>query len=339
MKMVNVEDAVGMVLGHDMTEIIPGVKKGCAFKKGHIIQKEDIEKLLDIGKRHIYVVDLTQGYVHEDEAAKRIAAAVAGTGVECVGPSEGKINFIAACQGVIKIKQDQLYQLNMIQDVCVSMIHGNKITQKGKLLGGTRVIPLAIKEDHLRKLEQICALEGHLLRVLPLKKATLGVLVTGSEILQGRIKDQFGPVMKNKADEYDLSMMGPVFTGDDQERITEEIHQMRKNKADIICVCGGMSVDPDDRTPAAIRACQGEVITYGTPVLPGAMFMLSYVEETPVIGIPGCAMYAKRTILDLILPRLLAGERLSKQDFILLSYGGQCQGCEVCHFPDCGFGG
>lgn len=163
-------------------------------------------------------------------------------------------------------------------------------------------------------------------------------MTTGSEIQTGRIADKFGPVLQAKAEELGAEIMGQVFPGDDPEAITEAIRAFLKQGADLVEVTGGMSVDPDDMTPSAIRACGGEIITYGTPVLPGAMFMLSYVDGIPVVGLPGCVMYARRSIYDLIVPRLLTGEKLTKRDFVLLAHGGQCQNCETCTYPDCGFG-
>lgn len=339
MKKIRVEDAVGMMLCHDITEIVPGTFKGRAFAKGHIIKQDDIEKLLDLGKRHIYVWDLSEGYIHENDAAKRLAQAAIGENVLCSDVKEGKIELRAACDGILKVNLDALYAVNDAEEICFATIHGNKAVTKGKLLAGTRVIPLAVKEEVLERFESICTTQQEpLLTVRPFMPAKIGIVTTGSEIVSGRIVDQFGPVLKEKAQELGASILGQVFPGDDAPRITKAILDFLKQGADMVQVTGGMSVDPDDMTPAAIRACGGEVITYGTPVLPGAMFMLSYVQGKPVVGLPGCVMYTKRTAFDLIVPRLLTGEKLSKQDFVQLAHGGQCQNCAVCVFPDCGFG-
>ncbi|MSS63910.1 molybdopterin-binding protein [Velocimicrobium porci] len=338
MKEVRVEDAVGMVLCHDLTEIVPGKFKGCAFRKGHIIEEKDIEKLLDIGKRYIYVWDLDEGYVHENDAAKRMVDAAIGQGITYGEPKEGKITLKAAYQGVLKINLDLLYQVNEDEAICFSTIHGNKVVLEGKALAGARVIPLAVKKEVIEKFEKICKEQGPLIEVFPIKKAKIGIVTTGSEVQSGRIEDKFGPVLEAKAKELGAEIVGQVFPGDDAEKIKEAILSFLEQGVDLVEVSGGMSVDPDDRTPKAIRDCGGEVITYGTPVLPGAMFMLSYVNGTPVVGLPGCVMYAKRTVYDLMVPRILAGERLTRRDFILLAHGGQCQNCEHCVYPDCGFG-
>lgn len=338
MEKVRVEDAVGMVLCHDITEIVPGEFKGRAFAKGHIIEEKDIEKLLDLGKRHIYVWDLSKGYVHENDAALRMVQAAAGENITFSEVKEGKIELRAACDGVLKIDLEALYELNDVEEICFATIHGNKMVTKGKLLGGARVIPLAIREEILTAFEKISAEHRPVISVRPFRPAKIGVVTTGSEIQSGRIQDKFWPVLEDKAAELGAELVGQKFPGDDPEEITKAIRGYLDQGVDMVQVTGGMSVDPDDMTPSVIRALGGEVITYGTPVLPGAMFMLSYVDGVPVVGLPGCVMYSKRTVFDLIVPRLLTGEKLSKRDFVLLAHGGQCQNCPVCTYPDCGFG-
>lgn len=338
MEKVRVEDAVGMVLCHDITKIVPGEFKGRAFAKGHIIREEDIEELLDLGKRHIYVWNPEHGYVHENDAALRMVRAAAGEHLVFGDVKEGKIELRAACDGVLSINLEALYALNTVDEICFSTIHGNKMVTKGKLLGGARVIPLAVKEEILEEFERICREHAPVISVRPLLPTKVGIVTTGSEIQSGRIQDKFGPVLKEKARELNAEVIGQVFPGDDPEAITEAIREFLRQGVDLVEVTGGMSVDPDDMTPSAIRALGGEIVTYGTPVLPGAMFMLSYAEGVPVVGLPGCVMYAKRSIYDLIVPRLLTKERLTKKDFVMLAHGGQCQNCETCTYPDCGFG-
>ena len=338
MKQVKVQEAVGMVLCHDITEIVPGKFKGRAFSKGHVIEEKDIEKLLDLGKQHIFVWDLEEGYVHENDAAHRIVKAAVGPGIELSEVKEGKIEVKASYEGILKINIQCLEAINSIDDICFATIHGNKAVTTGKVLGGTRVIPLVIKNEALERLEEICRENYPLIEVRPFKEVKIGIVTTGSEIKSGRIEDKFGPVLREKAKETKSIIMGQVFPGDDKEAIAKAIEDFIAVGADLVEVTGGMSVDPDDMTSAAIKSCGGEIITYGTPVLPGAMFMLAYVKGVPVVGLPGCVMYAKRSIFDLIVPRLIVGEKLSKLDFVKLGHGGQCQNCGTCVYPDCGFG-
>ncbi|MDO5100810.1 MAG: molybdopterin-binding protein [Eubacteriales bacterium] len=338
MKEVYVEDAIGMVLCQDLTEIVPGEKKGVAFKKGHVIREEDIPKLLDIGKRHIYVWDTTEGYVHENDAAVRMFQAAVGTGVDGSEPAEGKVSLRAAHDGVVKINEQLLWEACEDPMVCFATIHGNKLVKKGSLLGGTRVIPLVVEEAVVSRFERLCAEKGPLVSVLPLQPCRIGIVTTGSEIKSGRIADRFGPVLRAKAAELGADVVGQVCVGDETEDIKQAILDYIEQGVDLVEVSGGMSVDPDDRTPGAIHTIADEVVTYGTPVLPGAMFMLAYVKGVPVVGLPGCVMFARRTVYDLVVPRLVAGERVTRADIIKLAYGGQCLQCDTCVYPDCGFG-
>ncbi len=338
MKLVETEHAVGMVLCHDMTEIVPGVRKGAAFKKGHIVTKEDIPHLLDMGKKHLYVWDLDDGYVHENDAAERMARAVSGNNLTYGAPSEGKINIKATCDGILKIKREAVYELCRDAEICLATIRPDRLIREGKQLAGTRVIPLAVKEETVQRFEAICAQHAPVIEVVPLQPTRIGIVTTGSEIQSGRIKDSFGDVLRAKAEECGAEVIGQVFPGDDAQAIAAAISDFIAQGATLVEVTGGMSVDPDDRTPAAIRMV-AQPVSYGAPVLPGAMFMLAYAGDVPVVGLPGCVMFAKRTIFDLIVPRLMAGERITREDIVAQAVGGLCEGCAVCTYPSCGFGG
>jgi hypothetical protein len=264
--------------------------------------------------------------------------AACGLGLAFSEVKEGKIEFKAAVKGVVKINREVLYQVNALGDICFSTIHGNKQTEEGKLIGGCRVIPLVVEEEKLRAFEHICEKEGPIVEVKPFQSTKIGIVTTGSEVKEGRISDKFGPVLRKKAEETASEVIGQIFTGDEKDEIVKAIEYFIQQGVDLIEVTGGMSVDPDDMTPSAIKSLGGELITYGAPVLPGAMFLLSYVKGIPVVGLPGCVMYVKRSIFDLVVPRLLTGERLTREDFIQLAYGGLCVNCPVCTYPDCGFG-
>jgi hypothetical protein len=337
MKMIKTSDAVGMALCHDVTRIIVGKEKGRLFKKGHIITEEDIPVLLDIGKNHVYVYDLGDGYVHENDAAARMAEAMCKDDIELSEVSEGKISFRAEYDGIFKVNKQAILKLNSQDDICVAVITPDKIVRRGALLGGCRVIPLAVKQEQIELFENTAAEYKDIIKVLPFQPFKIGIVTTGEEIRSGRIQDGFGSVLRNKAEETGSQIIGQVFPGDNAQRIKEAILDFFEQGANMVEVTGGMSVDPDDVTPSAIRACGGEIVTYGAPVLPGAMFMLSYLDGKPILGLPSCVMYAGRTIYDLIVPRIIAGEKIEKEDIVSLAIGGQCCGCEVCHYPDCGF--
>ncbi|NCD25898.1 MAG: molybdopterin-binding protein [Deltaproteobacteria bacterium] len=338
MKAIPVEDAVGTVLCHDITRIVPGETKGPAFRRGHVVGPDDIQLLLDIGKAHLYVFDPRDGYVHEDECALRLARAAAGQGLTISSPSEGKSTLTAAIDGVLKIDVQGLFRLNSITDVTFGTIHTGQFVKTGRVVAGTRVIPLAAPEELLQEAEAVCREHAPLIEVLPLKPAKVGVVTTGSEVYNGRIKDGFGPVLKKKFERLGSTILEQVFVSDQVEMTVDAILSLKKRGADFIAVTGGMSVDPDDQTPASIRKTGAKVVSYGAPTYPGAMFMLAYLDDVPVVGLPGCVMYYKASIFDLVVPRLLAGERLERKDIVAFGHGGLCESCPSCHYPACGFG-
>lgn len=337
MKEVTVEQAVGTVLAHDLTQIIPGEYKGPKFKKGHIIKEEDIPVLLSMGKKHLFVLEKDDTDVHENEAALRIASKAAGNGIRLTEPSEGKIELKAEYDGLLKIDKERLYELVSQDEIMFASIHENVVVKKGQKLAGTRIIPLFVAEEVMKKAEAILGDEP-IIKVVPLRKLKVGVVTTGSEVYSGLIEDAFGPVLVKKFGALGSTVEKQLFADDDEEMIADCIRQLVDEGMDIIGITGGMSVDPDDKTPSGIRKAGGEVVSYGAPVLPGAMFMLSYIGDIPVVGLPGCVMYSRTSIFDLIVPRLLAGEQITKKDMNILAHGGLCLNCEVCTYPVCGFG-
>lgn len=338
MKQIRIEDSVGCILSHDVTKIVPGEFKGRLFKKGHVIREEDIPKLLDIGKEHIYVWEPKKGQLHENDAAIRVKDLVLGEGCYISEEiKEGKIDFFANTQGIVKINKDLLLKLNLLGEIIVSTIHNNTPVKKGEKIGATRVIPLIIDEKKILEAEKI--IKEKIISVEEIKPKKAVLITTGNEVYKGRIKDAFLPVMKEKLEYYGSEIVKQIILPDNKEMITENILKaIEEDKVDMIICTGGMSVDPDDVTPSAIKDCNGEIVTYGAPVLPGAMFLLAYYKNIPILGVPSCAMYSKRTIFDLVLPRILADEKLSFEDIAIFGNGGMCLNCEICSFPHCSFG-
>lgn len=337
MKMIKVQDAIGTILSHDVTQIIPGKFKGRAFKKGHIIKEEDIEKLLSIGKDHVYVWEPKEGELHENDAAKRLVNLIKGEGIALSEEfKEGKIDFFADKKGLLKVDKESLFKLNSLGEIIVSTIQDNTPIKKGEKIAATRVIPLIIDEKKIIQAENL--IEEPILSIKEYKTKKVTLITTGNEVYHGRIKDAFLPVIESKLKEYGNSIVKQVILPDDKEKITEEIKKAISCKSDLIICTGGMSVDPDDVTPTAIKECGADLITYGSPVLPGAMFLLAYKGDLPILGVPSCAMYSKRTVLDLVLPRILIDEKLTLEDIVQYGHGGLCLDCKVCTFPHCSFG-
>ncbi len=338
MRKVSVEDAVGMVLCHDITRIVPGEFKGRAFKKGHIVTAGDIPVMLQMGKENLYVWEKEEGFLHEDEAARRIARAVAGPGISLTAPEEGKIKLVSGLRGLLKINVSGLNEINDEDQVVVSSLHGNRVVEKDTVVAGTRVIPLVIDGKIIERVEGHADRYDPVVEVKPLSAMQVGIVVTGSEVYKGRIEDKFSPVVAEKVTRLGCAVIGKINVTDSIDRISDAVKTMLRAGAELILITGGMSVDPDDLTPAGVSAAGGVIVSYGAPVMPGAMFMVAYVGETPVLGLPGCVMVAKNTVFDLILPRILAGERIARRDITVLGHGGLCAGCSPCRFPSCPFG-
>ncbi|MEG2740586.1 molybdopterin-binding protein [Clostridium sp.] len=336
MKKIKTVDAVGQILCHDITKIVPGEFKGIAFKKGHIVKKEDIQVLLSLGKDNLYIWEKTEGMIHENDGAIFLKDIASGDNLEFSEIKEGKIDFIAAVDGLLKIDVDTLFKLNCIDDIMMATLHNNYEVKKGLKVAGTRVIPLLIEKEKLEEAKKVVG-NKKIVNIVPFKPKKVGIVTTGNEIFHKRIVDKFGPVIKDKLSKYNCEVIGQTICPDDTDVIKGAIKEFINQGAELICCTGGMSVDPDDVTPSAIIEAGSKLVTYGSPILPGAMFLLAYNGEVTIMGIPGCAMYNKTTVFDVILPRILIDEKLTKLDIAAYGHGGLCMNCDICTYPACNF--
>ncbi len=338
-KLVDVDDAVGMVLPHDITEIVPGEKKGPAFKKGHVITPDDVEHLKRLGKNHICVIELSGDELHENDAALAMAKAIAGSGVVFdPNPSEGKIAYKARINGLFRVDRDRLFDLNLLGEVMLATQHDNSVVSAGDTIAAGRAIPLVVGKAVVERAVEISSRDGGLLRVIPWVISRAAIIVTGQEVYEGRIADAFGPKMKEKLEGFGLEVLSVTLVPDDIQKIADEVKKAADSGAELVLCTGGMSVDPDDVTRVGIaRAGAGDIV-YGSPVLPGAMFLVSYLGKVPVLGIPACGMFFRTTVMDLVLPRILAGERIGRRQIAELGHGGLCLSCKKCTYPICPFG-
>ena len=345
-KKIPVAEAVGLMLAHDITEIRPGEIKCRAYRKGHIVRQDDIEHFLRLGKEHLFVLNIAEDELHEDDAAYRLATALMGKGLAMEGePKEGKINIIAERDGLFKVNRDALFRFNMIGDVMCATLHDNTPVKKGQVVAGTRLIPLVIKKKVIDEAVSVASHSGSVLEIKGTRRPRAGVVITGNEVYHGRIRDAFAPVIRRKIAEYNGEIVGISYTPDDEVMIREKLSGFIEAGADLLITTGGMSVDPDDVTRFAIRNLGATDITYGSAVLPGAMVLVAYIElqdpdrrSIPVLGIPACGIFHKTTIFDLILPRVLADEKIGRKELAELGHGGLCLNCNECRYPACTFG-
>jgi len=337
---IRTQDAAGTVLCHDITRIVPGESKGPLFRKGHVVRPEDIPLLLEVGKENLYVYEPQSGLIHEDDAARRLAAAVFGQELRLTDPKEGRINALASSQGLLSVDVARLLSVNSLGEISLATLHTMQTVEPGQAVAGTRVIPLLATESRIEDVERLCSPEngGPIVRVLPFRALSVGIVTTGNEVYYGRIKDSFGPVLREKFAYLGSRILDQTFSPDDVESTRDAITAFVERGADMVVVTGGMSVDPDDLTPASIRAAGGVVESYGAPTFPGAMFLLAHIGTVPVLGLPGCVMYHKASIFDLIVPRILADVAVSAADIAALGHGGYCAACAECRFPICPFG-
>lgn len=335
MKKIKVENALGLTLAHDITEIIPGKKKDVAFRRGKIIEKDDIERLLDLGKRHLYIIDEEFKGVHEEEAALRIAEAVMDEHMELLPPKEGKVSIRSTVHGLFYVNERHLYEINRIPNVLLSVIPNRHPVKPGDIVAATRIIPLYIKEGELKKVERVG--EKGIISLKPFKSFKVGLVITGSEVYTGRVQDG-SHVVEEKIRGYGHDVLAKELVPDEVMDIGNAIQGLFNKGADIVVTTGGLSVDPDDVTREGIESTGAETLFYGTPVFPGAMFLVARLKGRYILGVPACIYYNKNTVFDIIFTRIMAGERMHKRDVVKLSYGGLCLHCDVCHYPTCFFG-
>ena len=339
LKKIKVENAVGTQLAHDITEIRPGEFKGAAFRKGHTVCDDDICQLQKLGKNHLYLIDLGDDEIHENQAAAILAKALAGDGVVWEDdPKEGKIGLHAAFDGLLRVETTSLAAFNMVDEVMCATLHNNTLVKKGEVVGATRAIPLVMKQAPVERAAAIAAQCRGTLKVKPLRKAKTGLIITGNEVFHGLIEDRFAPVLSEKIEALGSEVSGVIFTPDNQDKIVQAIKDLLAGGCDLLLLSGGMSVDPDDVTRKAIRRAGAVDFNYGAAVLPGAMFLTAYVGDTPLLGIPACGLHHRTTVLDLVLPRILAGDKIGKKELSFMGHGGLCKDCQECVYPHCPFG-
>ena len=338
LKRIKVEKAVGMALAHDVTRIVPGEFKGVGFRKGHIIREEDITDLLKIGKRSVYVLEVGPNNLHEDDAALRIAKAVSGPGLSWSEPREGKISFLSCANGIVKVNTKALLRINSMENIIVSTLKNNFPCSQDSAVGATRIIPLTIHRRKIEKLETIAKQHRPVISVLPYRRLKVGAVVTGSEVYSGLVDDGFDQYVGTKIKDFGSEIVQKIVAPDDAATIAQAIRNLKDLGCELIITTGGLSVDPDDVTRTGIKQSGARIIVYGSPILPGAMFLYAVLDSSIILGLPACVYYHHATVFDIMLPRVLAGDSITRKDVAALGHGGFCMNCKECRYPICPFG-
>jgi molybdenum cofactor synthesis domain-containing protein len=339
LKKIKLKDAVGTKLAHDITEIRPGQFKGPAFREGHAVCDDDICHLQKLGKNHLYLIDLEEDEIHENQAASILAQGLAGEGIVWEDdPQEGKIGLHAEKDGLLVVDTVSLAAFNMIDEVMCATLHSHTLVKKGELVAATRAIPLVMQRAPIDRAAAIAAQNSGVVAVRSLRKAKTGLVITGNEVYHGLIQDRFAPVLSQKVSDLGAEVAGIEFAPDDEDLIAKAIRSQLENGCDLLLLSGGMSVDPDDVTRMGIRRAGADEMHYGAAALPGAMFLMAYIGDVPLLGVPACGLHHRTTVLDLVLPRILAGEHVGKKELAFLGHGGLCRDCPQCTYPHCPFG-
>ena len=338
-KKIKLEDAVGTKLAHDLTEIRPGEFKGAAFRKGHTVCEGDLCRLQKMGKNHLYAIEIEEDEIHEDEAAAILAGALAGDGIVWQDePREGKIKMLAASDGLLTVNTAALAAFNMVDEVMCATLHNHTVVKKGELVAATRAIPLIMKRAPIERAAVIARQNGAVLDVKTIRKARVGLVITGNEVYKGLVEDRFAPILTEKVEALGSEVLDVTYAPDDTGHISTAIRSHLDRGCNLLLLSGGMSVDPDDVTRLGIRSAGASEMYYGAAVLPGAMFLAAYLGDVPLLGVPACGLFHRITVLDLVLPRILSGEKIGKAELAFMGHGGLCKDCEECSFPHCPFG-
>jgi len=338
MMKLTIEEAVGKPLANDVTRIIPGKLKGPAFKRGHVITESDLPLLREMGKNHLYVLDPEEGSLHEDDAAEVLAKAFQKEHFHLEGPSEGKITIKAAMKGVLKINLPLLSFINRSGSIICSTIHQNTVCFQGTAVAATRIIPVSIEESEFWPMVKEIRAQESLLRILPFTRTNVGVIVTGEEFSSGRVYDSSLEILSPKVAHLDGRIIFHRICPDKEEIISEAIRDAVQEGCDTVILTGGLSVDPDDVTLDGMIKSGADLVSYGSPILPGAMFALAYMGDAAILGVPAAVYYYKTTVLDLFLARAIAGDWITREDIVSLGHGGLCLACKTCTYPICPFG-
>ncbi len=338
---VKTEEAVGQKILHDMTQIIPGESKGAAFRRGQTITVGDICRLQKMGRNRLYTdqSSIDSGkWVHEDQAAEAFASAMTGDGARVGGtPREGKVNIVASQNGLLLVDSQRLRNFNLIPGVMAAARKNFTTIKKDKVIAGTRAIPLYLPKDIFNAAMAILD-KKPLFRVQAFKPAKIGILITGTEVFKGLVKDKFEAILTGKVIKYGCSLVKTIIVPDDPGAIAQAVGQLIEAESDIIITTAGLSVDPEDLTLKGLLDAGATDLLHGAAVLPGAMTLIGNIGNVRLMGVPACALFHKTTSFDLLFPRVLADIKITRGDLAELSNGGLCLECQTCSFPKCPFG-
>jgi len=321
---VRVEDAIGLKLLHDYTCIQHGFK-GAIKRRGEIVTFSDVDILKNCGHYYVYVYDETwsrPGFLHEVEAVEKFAHIVAGENIRIELGEEGKALLIAEKSGLLLVNGTVLKEINSTGVFVLVTRKTGSYIRRGDLIGIVDLIPLDVSVEFFEVFERKLVEYRPIIRVIEHKHPKIGVVVTGTEIVEGMRRDLAGPIVLKKISEYECIPGRIEYARDDLEEISGKILALLLEH-DAVIVTGGMSVDPTDKTPSAIASIADEVVIYGIPIKPTTMSMVAYKGGKAIVGVSsGIIHYPEENILDVVLPWIASGVKIPREFLISLGEGG-----------------
>jgi molybdopterin biosynthesis enzyme len=317
------DQAVGHILRHNLSG--PDGRK--ALSKGHRIAAGDLPQLAALGLEQVRVAVLEPGDVHENEAARRLAAAVCGPGVLARPPAASRVNLLAAADGIVRVDVAALLRINEIDGLTVATLPSHALARVRQRVATIKIIPFAVPEEELARAEAIgraaLAARTSVIALSPLRQLDIGVILVGSRAARARIEAGVYPAIESRVVELGSRVLAVRYVESEEHVIAGTIGELRAAGAQLLIVAGETSImDRDDVTPQGIRLAGGRIEHYGAPVEPGNLLLLAYLDTLPVLGAPGCVRSRDVNIVDLLLPRLLAGEQITRRDIVELGHGG-----------------
>lgn len=311
--------AVGHILLHN--QIGPDGRK--VLKKGHRLASSDLPALQALGREQVYVAVLADDDIGENEAARRLGDVVAGPGLKTSTATTGRVNLIAASAGLVKINRQGLLAFNDSPGITLATLTHNTPVQPKKMVGTIKIIPYAVPRPRLEAAEAVARRENPLVAIKPFTVRQAVLITTGSEPARSKVVDAFTPPLQNRLSGYNTALAAGPHVPEDEQAIAAALQQTLNEGAEMVIIAGETSImDPDDITPRAIKAAGGSIVHYGVPAEPGNLLLLAYHGPVPIVGAPGCARSKNYNVVDMVLPRLAAGERLTRRDLIELGHGG-----------------
>jgi hypothetical protein len=313
-------NTAGRVLAHDL---------GPGLRKGTVLGAQHLEALRTVPEVH--VIQLDEDDVHEDDAARRLGAAIAGPGTRVEGPVQSQVRLLALRRGLVRVDREGVEALNQLPAVGVFTLVDGQAVNAGEEVAGAKVTPVAIAGSVLDQAERLAAEREPIVRLDRFRP--LRTLVVVTERLKPRARALFAEAVTVKLGWYGAELLAVREVARSGEAVRDAYEAARKERAEVVLFAGASSIDPLDAAYSELEAVGGEVLRQGAPSHPGSMLWLGRLDRSVVLGVASCAGFGKNTALDLVLPFIFAYGEAGEADFRRLGYGGLVETSAGRRFP------